>query len=507
MTIAQLLHERAQQLGDKLFLLCEGEELTYAEMNERARRVAGNCVARGIGKGDKVVLLMGNCVEFVAVFLGAGRVGAVVVPVNPMLKPVELAHIVNNSDAETIITIPEFGPLLQQAAVLFPRVSRFFVIGEALEGTESFSELMQPVDEADEFAAGPHDDAALIYTSGTTGQPKGVVLTHRNYLANARMLVHVISMGPEDRFLLVLPLFHVNAQVVSILAPLMACADVIVMKKFNPFGILPAIETHRATIMSAVPTIYSVICRLMRAEPRDISSMRVFASGAAPLPEKTYQETQEVLKIPLVMGYGLTEATCASAAADASDPIKWNSVGPPLRYTSIRIVDEHGVDVPYGEVGEILIAGPTVMKGYYKDPVATREVLRDGWLKTGDLGCFDEDGYLYVVGRLKEMIIRGGQNIYPTEVENVLSTYPGIEECAVVGVEDEQWGQEVLAALKVTEGQQIDPVTVIDFCRSQIAAYKCPRIVRFVTEFPKTATGKIKKSEIVEAFAAGSLTT
>jgi long-chain acyl-CoA synthetase len=147
------------------------------------------------------------------------------------------------------------------------------------------------------------------------------------------------------------------------------------------------------------------------------------------------------------------------------------------------------------------------MKGYYKDPVATREVLRDGWLKTGDLGCFDEDGYLYVVGRLKEMIIRGGQNIYPTEVENVLSTYPGIEECAVVGVEDEQWGQEVLAALKVTEGQQIDPVTVIDFCRSQIAAYKCPRIVRFVTEFPKTATGKIKKSEIVEAFAAGSLTT
>lgn len=507
MTIAQLLHERAQQLGDKKFLICEGEELTYTEMNERARRVAGNFVARGIGKGDKVVLLMGNCVEFVAVFLGAGRAGAVVVPVNPMLKPAELAHIVNNSDAETIITIPEFGPLLQQAASLFPRVSRFFVIGEALEGTESFEELMRPVECPDVFAAGSHDDAAIIYTSGTTGQPKGVVLTHRNYLANARMLVHVISMGPDDRFLLVLPLFHVNAQVVSILAPLMACADVIVMKKFNPFGILPAIETHRATIMSAVPTIYSVICRLMRAEPRDISSMRVFASGAAPLPEKTYLETQEVLKKPLVMGYGLTEATCASAAADADDPIKWNSVGPPLRYTSIRIVDENGVDVPHGDVGEILIAGPTVMKGYYKDPEATREVLRDGWLRTGDLGSFDEDGYLYVVGRLKDLIIRGGQNIYPTEVENVLSTYPGIEECAVVGVEDEQWGQEVLAALKVTEGLEIDPVTVIDFCRSQIAAYKCPRIVRFVAEFPKTATGKIKKTEIVEAFAAGSLTT
>lgn len=505
MTIAQLLNERAQELGEKTFLLCEGEELTYAHVNEHARRVAGNLAARGIAKGDKIVLLMGNCIEFVYLFLGAGRIGAVVVPVNPMLKPSELAHIVNNSDAETIITIPEFGPLLEQASALFPRVSRFFLVGGAHDGAESFDVLVHPVAGAEEFAACPDDDAAIIYTSGTTGLPKGVVLTHRNYLANARMLVHVIAMGPTDRFLLVLPLFHVNAQVVSILAPMMARADVVIMKKFNPFGILPAIETYRTTIMSAVPTIYNIICRLMRSEARDISSMRLFASGAAPLPEKTYQETQEVLQKPLVMGYGLTEATCASAAADHTDPVRWNSVGPPLRYTSVRIIDEDGTDVPYGEVGEILIAGPTVMKGYYKDPEATRQVLKGGWLRTGDLGRFDEDGYLYIVGRLKDMIIRGGQNIYPTEVENVLSTYPGVEECAVVGVEDEQWGQEVLAAIKVAEGQTIDPVAAMDYCREHMAPYKCPRIVRFVTEFPKTATGKIKKSEIAEAFASGAI--
>lgn len=505
MTIAQLLDERARELGDKIFLMCEGEELTYAQVNENARRVARNLAARGIGKDAKIVLLMGNCLEFVSVFLGAGRIGAVVVPVNPMLKPAELAHIVNNSDAETIITIPEFAPLLQQAGALFPRVTQFYVVGGTCEGAEPFDALMKPVSGGDTFAADATDDAALIYTSGTTGRPKGVVLTHRNYLANARMLVHVIAMGPADRFLLVLPLFHVNAQVVSILAPLMARADVVIMKKFNPFGILPAIETYRTTIMSAVPTIYNVVCRLMRAEPRDISSMRLFASGAAPLPEHTYLETQEVLKKPLVMGYGLTEATCASAAADENDPIKWNSVGPPLRYTSIRIVNEDGIDVPYGDVGEILIAGPTVMRGYYKDPEATREVLQNGWLKTGDLGRFDEDGYLYIAGRLKDMIIRGGQNIYPTEVENVLSTYPGVEECAVVGVEDAQWGQEVLATIKVAEGQSIDPVTVMDYCRERIASYKCPRIVRFVAEHPKTATGKIKKAEIAEAFATGAL--
>lgn len=505
MTIPHLLGEQAHAHGDKTFIICDGETVSYREMNEQACRVAGNLAARGVARGDKIVLLMGNCVEFVAVFLGAGRIGAVVVPVNPMLKPAELAHIVNNSDAETLITIPEFGPLMQQAASLFPRVSRYFVLGEALDGTESFAELLRPVERTERIVATPNDDAALIYTSGTTGTPKGVVLSHRNYVSNARMLVHVINMAPEDRFLLVLPLFHVNAQVVSILAPMMASADVVIMKKFNPFAILPAIETHRTTIMSAVPTIYSVMCRMMRAEPRDLSSMRLFASGAAPLPEKTYLETQEVLKKPLVMGYGLSEATCASAAADDRDPIKWNSVGPPLRYTSVRIVDESGRDVAVGDEGEILIAGPTVMKGYYKDPESTRQVLHDGWLKTGDLGRIDEDGYLYIVGRLKDMIIRGGQNVYPAEVENTLSTFPGVEECAVVGVDDEQWGQEVLAAVKMADGHSADSTDVIDYCRKRIAAYKCPRIVRFVDELPKTATGKIKKAEIVSAFAAGTL--
>ncbi|MCC6699588.1 MAG: long-chain-fatty-acid--CoA ligase [Candidatus Hydrogenedentes bacterium] len=505
MTITHLLEERAQSEGERVFVFCEGEEVTYRDMRDRAKRVAANLHAAGVRKGDKIVLLMGNCLEFLYVFLGAGRVGAVVVPVNPMLKPGELAHIVSDSDAETIITIPEFAPLLGQAKTLFPSLKRFYVIGEAVEGAQSFSDLLEHPHEIPPIVAEHGDDAALIYTSGTTGKPKGVVLSHRNYLANARMLVHVINMGPSDRFLLVLPLFHVNAQVVSVLAPLMAHADVVLMKKFNPFAILPSIEKYRATILSAVPTIYSVMCRLMRAEPRDLSSMRLLASGAAPMPEKTYQETQEVLKVPLIMGYGLSEATCASAAADARDPIRWNSVGPALRYTSIRIVGGDGLDVPVGETGEILIAGPTVMKGYYKNPEATKEVLRDGWLRTGDLGHFDEDGYLYISGRLKEMIIRGGQNIYPTEVENVLSTMPGVEECCVVGVEDEQWGQEVLAAVKLAEGHSATANEVMDFCREYLAAYKCPRLVSFVSELPKTATGKIKKGDVAAAYTQGTL--
>jgi long-chain acyl-CoA synthetase len=264
---------------------------------------------------------------------------------------------------------------------------------------------------------------------------------------------------------------------------------------------LPMIQKYRPTIMSAVPTIYNVMSRLAKTQEFDLSSIRSFATGAAPMPENTHLEAQRSLKQPIVAGYGLTEATCASAVSDARDPIKWNSVGSPLPYTVIRIVDENGVDVPFGEVGEIFIAGPTVMKGYYKDPEATAEVLRDGWLHTGDLGRFDEEGYLYIVGRVKDMIIRGGQNIYPQQIEDVISRLPGVEECCVVGVEEARWGQEVLAVVKRTENINLAESDVIKHCRQYLASYKCPAFVRFVDELPKTPTGKIKKIEVAASFA------
>ncbi len=501
MTITHLLEERACSLGDKTFLICDGEEQSFAYVDEMATRVAANLAAMGVAKGDKVVLLLGNCVEFVYLMLGLGRIGALMVPVNPLLKPLEIAYIADHCDAETLVTIPEFAPLCEKAKALVPRLSRIFITGDGAEGFNRFASLLDPVAEVPEIVTTPEDDAAIIYTSGTTGTPKGVVLTHRNYLANARMLMHVIPMGLDDRFLMVLPLFHVNAQVTSVLVPLSASATVVMTRKFAPLSILPFIEKYRATVMSAVPTIYMVMCRMMQAEPRDISSIRVFASGAAPLPESIYRTAQEVLKRPLIMGYGLTEATCASAVADYRDPIKWDSVGSPLRYTSIRIVGEDGKEVPVGEVGEILVSGPTVMKGYYKDPEATAEVIKGGWLHTGDLGRYDEDGYLYIAGRLKDMIIRGGQNIYPAQVENILSVMPGVEECCIVGVHEERWGQEVLAVVKRAEGSALTEQDVIAYCREHLAVYKCPRFVEFLAELPKTATGKIKKAELANQFA------
>jgi long-chain acyl-CoA synthetase len=500
-SISGLLEEKAQQYGSRTFLLCEDKDYSFETIRNNGALVAANLAAHGVRRDDKIVLLMGNSLEFLYLFLGAGRIGAVIVPVNPTLKPDEIAHITNNSGAETVITIPELAPLIPQIRDFLPNVKRFFVVGEATDGAASFSELMAPVDDIPAIVAKPDDTAALIYTSGTTGMPKGVVLTHRNYLANAHMLVRAQTVSQEDRFFCVLPLFHVNAQVVTILTPLMAGASVVLMKKFNPFVILPMIQKHRPTIMSAVPTIYNVMCRLAKGQEFDLSSIRSFATGAAPMPKETYEEAMRTLKRPIVGGYGLTEATCASAVADARDPIKWDSVGSPLPFTLMRISDESGKEVPFGEVGEILIAGPTVMKGYYKDPEATAEVLRDGWLHTGDLGRFDEDGYLYIVGRVKDMIIRGGQNIYPQQIEDVISRLPGVEECCVVGVDEARWGQEVLAVVKRTENINLAESDVIKHCRQYLASYKCPAFVRFVDELPKTPTGKIKKMEVAASFA------
>jgi len=500
-TIPELLEQRAQERGDETFLFFEDNEYSHKDLHESACRVAANLAARGVGEGDKIVLLMGNALEFLYAFLGAGRIGAVIVPVNPLLKPDEIAYITNNAEATTLITIPEFAPMLPLVKAALPRIERIFVLGEeAPEGAEPFATLLGAVEAVPDIVATEESDASLIYTSGTTGMPKGVVLTHANYIWNARMMVNSNRLMPDDRFLCVLPLFHVNAQVVTILTPLLGGSDVVLMGKFNVFGILPLIEQHKPTIMSAVPTIYSMLCSMPKAAKHDVSSIRFFVSGAAPMPEETYQAAQRVFKRPLIMGYGLSEATCASAVADHRDPIKWDSVGPALRYTSIRIVDEGGRDVPVGDVGQILVAGPTVMKGYYKDPEATAEAIKDGWLYTGDLGRVDEDGYCFVVGRVKDMIIRGGQNIYPVQVENALLKLEGVEEACVVGVEERRWGQQVLAVVKLAEGASLEEQAVMEFCKEHLADYKCPEYVRFIDELPKTATGKVKKNVVAAQY-------
>lgn len=501
MTIPGLLEEQARQAPDRVMILYSDEEITYSAMHERAGRVAGNLKARGIHSGDKIAIMMDNCLEYLYCFLGFGRIGAVMVPINPALSPEEYAYVIGNSEARTLVVKAELLEAMGDVKSALPRLEQIFVVGNCSDKSATpFDVLMKPVD-IPPIMTDEQSDAALIYTSGTTGKPKGVILTHGNYIWDARAISRSNRLSNEDRFLCVLPLFHVNAQVVSVLTPMLALASIVLVGgAFNPFGLLHLIERYRITTMSAVPTIYGLLTRLPKASSADISSIRFFVSGAAPMTEAIYEAVQQVFKKPLTMGYGLSEATCASAVADHEDPIRWNSSGPALRYTNIRIVDKNGKDLPVGEVGEILISGPTVMKGYYKNPEATAEVLKNGWLKTGDLGHFDNQGYLYIVDRVKDMIIRGGMNIYTAQVEQVIAGMPEVADVAVVGVEEPTWGQEVLAVVQLNPDHALEEKDIIAYCRQHLAAFKCPRFVRFVEALPKTAIGKVRKHELTEAY-------
>ena len=286
-------------------------------------------------------------------FLGFGRIGAVLVPINPALSFEEVVYIINDAEAETLIVKSEQLDRLEEIRAALPKIKRFVSVGAPVDGALNFESLLDVVD-IPPVETGEQDDAALIYTSGTTGKPKGVILTHGNYIWDARAISKSNRLCTEDRFLCVLPLFHVNAQVVSVLTPMMVHASIVLVGgAFNPFGLLHLIEQYRITTMSAVPTIYGLLTRLPKAGSADVSSVRFFVSGAAPMPQAIYEAVQRVFKKPLIMGYGLSEATCASAVADHEDPIHWNSSGPALRYTNIRIVDREERDVPVGEVGEI----------------------------------------------------------------------------------------------------------------------------------------------------------
>lgn len=500
MTIPELLEEQARRENDRVMIFIGSEQITYGEMHERTGRVAGNLKALGIAPGDKIAVLMENCLEYLYCFLGFGRIGAVMVPINPALSFEEVVYIVNDSEAETLVLKPELLDRLDEIRAALPRIKHFITVGASTGDVLKFESLLAAVD-IPPVEAGEPDDAALIYTSGTTGKPKGVILTHGNYIWDTRALSKSNYLHRKDRFLCVLPLFHVNAQVVSVLTPIMVQASIVLVAgAFNPFSLLHLIEQYRITIMSAVPTIYGLLTRLPKAGSADVSSVRFFVSGAAPMPRAIYDAVQQVFHKPLIMGYGLSEATCASAVADHEDPIHWNSSGPALRYTNIRIVDKEGKDVPVGAIGEILISGPTVMKGYYRNPEATAEVLQDGWLKTGDLGHFDEEGYLYIVDRVKDMIIRGGMNIYSAQVEQVIAAIPEVQESAVIGVDEPTWGQEVLAVVELKPGHTLEEKTVIEFCKKHLAAYKCPKYIRFEETLPKTAIGKVRKHELADRF-------
>ncbi len=520
MTIAALLEERAAERPGQAYLLWRDHQVTYGQLRDVADAVGRKLLSLGLAPGDRVAIHLPNCPEFVHVFFGALRAGLVAVPLNSQLKERELKFILQNSEARACISVWPLVNMVRNLRAELPALRTIAIAGTCPVPREAWAqELGEGLLPYDDFLPGPGftpgppptlaegTDAAIIYTSGTTGNPKGVVLTHHNYETNLRQLIRAADVRPEDRFLCVLPLFHVNAQVVTLLAPLGAGASVVLMEKFSPVEFLEAIHKYQVTTFSAVPTIYAILNNRLDLGKYDLSHLRFCICGAAPMPVEVFETFEKKFKARIVEGYGLSEGTCASSVNPVNGVRKVGSIGVPLDGQEMRIVDDHGAPVPAGTTGEIIVRGENVMKGYFNDPAATEAALRDGWLHTGDLGHVDADGYFWIAGRKKEMIIRGGENIYPKEIEDVLYAHPRVAEAAVVGLPDPVWGEEVGAFIVLREKtklthQHLLADEVIAFLKERLADYKLPRKVFFRDNLPRTATGKVQK-HVLRASVAG----
>jgi long-chain acyl-CoA synthetase len=450
------------------------EELDLAVAAAR-RRLA----VEGVRRGDIVGLLLPNSTDFVVALFAAWSLGAAITPVNPALTPDEIEYQLGDAACSVTVTTTELRQKVPDRRVVVD------LTAEA------------PADGADAAVdVRPDEIALVIYTSGTTGRPKGVMLSHANTLAMASAVRQNLRMDSTTRTLLVLPLFHVNGIMVSTLAPLSAGGSVFVERKFDPTTFFSTLGSVGATYFSGVPTIYALLLTVPRPAPEQIASLRFVICGAAPASAELLRETEQLLGVPVLEGYGLSEGSCASTINPLEGVRKTGTVGLAIDGQQVRVVDGSGASVAPGELGEVVVSGPTVMVGYLNRPEETARTVIDGWLHTGDIGRLDEDGYLTIVDRLKDMIIRGGENIYPKEIETAAYGISGVTGAAAVGKPDPVMGEVPVLFLSVSAGAGISSETVMTALRTQLARYKLPTEVHFLDALPTNAVGKVDKPRL-----------
>ena len=489
MNLARLGDENVERFGEYVSLAFEGREWTNVEQQAMAHRFGHALRALGLGPGDRAVVLLPNCPEVLQCYRAILAVGAVIVPVVFLLSPAEVGHILADSEARVVITAPEFldkvkgwtGPI-----VLVGGGDGGLAWDDHVRGQ---SDRLSIVDRRDD------DLAVILYTSGTTGRPKGVALSHANLASNARAAASLYELDRTAWGLMVLPLSHSYGLTVMNAGHLLGTKGVL-LRWFNPEGVLDAIQRYRVQSMAGVPTMFVYLLHYPDAGRFDTSSMRSWGSGAAPLPAEIVEPFETKFGGRLLEGYGLTEASPVVSAHRFSGVRKLGSVGQAIPGVEIGILDDADQAVADGDVGEVCVRGPNVMQGYYRLPEETAAALRGGWLHTGDMGRLDGDGFLYIVERKKDLIIRGGFNIYPREVEDVLYAHSAVAEAAVVGVRDPLMGEEVLAWVTLKPGATTDEATLLTFCQSRLAKYKSPRQIRFLDSLPKSPIGKILKKEL-----------
>ena len=479
LNLAVIAREGAQRFAEKPALL--GTH-SYRDLDSAARRVAGALKGRGIQRGAHVALMLPNVSSFAIAYYGCHYAGLPVVPLNVMLKADEIAYHLEDSDAAALIVHESLVEPARKAC----GVRHVIVAGDKLDADAP------PVDELPDTR--PDDTAVLLYTSGTTGRPKGAELTHFNLFQNAEIASRVHGTTEDTVALAVLPLFHSFGQTVIMNGTLLRGGSVVMLPRFEPLAVLESIERQRVTFFAGVPTMYFALLHHPEAARFDLTSLRECVSGGAPMPVEVMRAFDARHDVDILEGYGLSETSPVASVNPRHRPKKPGSIGMPIWGVEFRLVDESGRTIENTDVpGEIWIKGHNIMKGYYKRADATREALVDGWLRTGDIAVRDADGYYFIVDRKKDLILRGGFNVYPREVEEVLYAHPAVGEAAVIGVADERLGEEVKAVVALKPGASATPDELIAWCRERIAAYKHPRTVELVDALPKGPTGKILK--------------
>ncbi len=502
-TLRELLEFNAWARPRNVALVMGEREVTYGELWGLSWKVANALLNRGIRPGDRVALVLPNCVEYVALLYGLPSCGTICVPVNPLLKPGEMAYIFSHSESSAVVTIPPLEEVVCAAAEEVPSLKQVFVLGESAKGNVNLApEIAQASTSPLPSAPREEDIALIIYTSGTTGRPKGAMLTHLNLVYDAEAAGRMTALSSEDVFLCVLPLFHSFGITVCAVLPFLYGAKVVLLPRFSPEETAVAIERHRVTFFPAVSTMFLALLRAKFSKEYDFSSLKYCIAGGAPCPLEVMEEWEKRFGVPIAEGDGPTECGPVTSVNPPLGRIKPGTVGPALPGVRMKIVDDNDFELPPGEVGEIVVKGPNVMLGYYKAPEETREALRYGWFHTGDLGKVDEDGYFSIVDRKKDLIIVGGLNVYPREVEEVLYRHPKVKEAAVVGMPDPLRGEAVKAYVVLKEGEEATEAEIISFCRQHLAPFKVPRRVEFLPELPKSATGKILRRELRERTAS-----
>jgi long-chain acyl-CoA synthetase len=488
-TLTELLRVRAGELEDAPFMRDSETVWSYREFARRVSEVAAGLQAAGVEPGDVVAVILPNCLEYLEAWWGVLWAGAVFNPVNPAFTGREATQILSDSGASVVICRTEFAEALERQSAELPALRRVITVASrpddplgALRGSGS---LPEPV------AVDPDALAHLVYTSGTTGRPKGAMLSHANYIADIRMFAELLPLARGDTLGMVLPLFHVNAQLVTTMLPMLIGAQAAMWDRFSASEFWTKVAEFEPVTFSAVPTMLAALLNAPGADEAETNTLRFVICGAAPLSPGLFRRFEEQFGLAILEGYGLTEGACTSTINPFWGPRKIGSIGPAIRGQDVSVQDDAGNEVPSGELGEVCLRGRNVMLGYLGNPEATAAALRDGWLHTGDVGYVDEDGYFFLVDRKKDMIIRGGENVYPREIEDVLLEHAGVQSAAVVGRPDEVRGEEVHAVVVLAAG--VDVAQLEEHCRERLAPFKVPSTWDVVDELPKTATGKIDK--------------